>query len=53
VREVNVNADSPVMVATAPMLRAKAMSAPADESLPVEAGKGTVTVNVNGTVQMK
>ncbi|MCW5663619.1 MAG: SIMPL domain-containing protein [Piscinibacter sp.] len=53
VREVNVNADSPVMLATAPTLRAKAMSAPSDESLPVEAGKGTVTVNVNGTVQMK
>ncbi len=53
VREVNVNADSPMMVAAAPMLRAKAMSAPSDESLPVEAGKGTVTVNVNGTVQMK
>ncbi len=53
VREVNVNADSPMMVAAAPVLRAKAMSAPSDESLPVEAGKGTVTVNVNGTVQMK
>lgn len=53
IREVSVNADSPVMMAAAPVLRAKAMSAPADESLPVEAGKGTVTVNVNGTVQMK
>jgi predicted secreted protein len=52
IREVNVNADAPMMSA-APMLRAKAMSAAADESLPVEAGKGTVTVNVNGTVQMK
>lgn len=53
IREVSVNADSPVMMAAAPVMRAKAMSAPADESLPVEAGKGTVTVNVNGTVQMK
>ncbi|MBX3604636.1 MAG: SIMPL domain-containing protein [Piscinibacter sp.] len=53
IREVSVNADSPVMYAAAPMVRAKAMSAAADESLPVEAGKGTVTVNVNGTVQMK
>lgn len=52
IREVQVNADSPMMMSSAPMLRAKAMSA-ADESLPVEAGKGTVTVNVNGTVQMK
>ncbi len=53
IREVNVNSDSPVMYAAAPAMRAKAMSAAADESLPVEAGKGTVTVNVNGTVQMK
>jgi predicted secreted protein len=53
IREVSVNADSPVMMTAAPMLRAKAMSAAADESLPVEAGKGTVTVSVNGTVQMK
>ncbi len=53
IREVSVNADSPVMMASAPVMRAKAMSAQADESLPVEAGKGTVTVNVNGTVQMK
>lgn len=53
IREVSVNADSPVMMAAAPVLRAKAMAAASDESLPVEAGKGTVTVNVNGTVQLK
>lgn len=53
IREVSVNADAPVMMAAAPVLRAKAMAAATDESLPVEAGKGTVTVNVNGTVQMK
>lgn len=53
IREVSVNSDSPVMYAAAPAMRAKTMSAGADESLPVEAGKGTVTVNVNGTVQMK
>jgi predicted secreted protein len=50
IREVNVsgNEQSP-----APMYRAKAMSVTAsDESLPVEAGKGVVTVSVNGTVQM-
>jgi predicted secreted protein len=52
IREVNVNANEPV--AYAPMLRAKAMSVGSpDESLPVEAGKGAVTVTVNGTVQLK
>ena len=39
-------------VARQMLMQAKAMSAPADEMLPVEPGKGTVTVNVNGTVQM-
>jgi predicted secreted protein len=52
-REVNVSSNEPQMFANAPMMRSKAMSASADESLPVEAGKGLVTVNVNGTVQMK
>ena len=32
---------------------AQAARATADESLPVEAGKATVTVMVNGAVQMK
>ena len=53
IREVNVNSGEPVMYAAAPMLRAKTMSASADESLPIEAGKGTVTVTVNGSVLMK
>lgn len=53
IREVNVSTNEPVMYAAAPMMRAKAMSAAADESLPIEAGKGTVTVTVNGTVQLK
>jgi predicted secreted protein len=53
IREVSVNANEPVMYAAAPMLRAKTMSMESDSSLPVEAGKGTVTVTVNGTVQMK
>jgi predicted secreted protein len=48
-----VNSEQPQMYAAAPMMRAKTMSASADESLPIEAGKGTVTVSVNGTVQMK
>ena len=52
VREVNVSAGETPM-ADAPMLmRAKVMSAASDEALPVEPGKGLVTVNVNGTVQM-
>lgn len=53
VREVNVSSDQPVAFVNAPMVRAKAMSTSADESLPVEAGKGTVTVTVSGSVQMK
>ncbi len=52
VREVNVSGNEQPS-APAPMYRAKAMSvASSDESLPVEAGKGVVTVSVNGTVQM-
>ncbi|CAN5468653.1 hypothetical protein BH11PSE9_BH11PSE9_06090 [soil metagenome] len=52
IREVNVNANEQGGVM--PMAyRAKAMSAAsADEALPIEAGKGTVVVTVNGTVQM-
>lgn len=49
--EVNVSADEP---APRPMLM-KAMragAAMADESLPTEAGKAVVTVNVSGTVQL-
>jgi predicted secreted protein len=52
-REVNVASGEPVAFVNAPMVRSKAMSASADESLPVEPGKGTVTVTVNGSVQMK
>jgi predicted secreted protein len=52
VREVHVNTDVPTGGPVPTMMRAKAMSAAADESLPIEAGKGTVTVTVNGTVQM-
>jgi len=52
IREVNVSGNEQPQ-APAPMYRAKAMSvASSDESLPVEAGKGVVTVSVNGTVQM-
>jgi predicted secreted protein len=53
VREVSVNAESP-MTQQQPMMRAKSMQASAsDESLPVEAGKATVTASVNGSVQMR
>jgi len=51
IREVNVNANeqiSPRFAAT----QMKAMAVSSDEALPVEPGKGTVTVNVSGTVQM-
>lgn len=52
VREVSVGTDTPQM--PQPMLRARAMAAgaAADEALPVEAGKATVTVTVNGSVTM-
>lgn len=53
VREVNVNANEPVGYAAAPMMRQKSMvSSDAAEALPVELGKGVVTVMVNGTVQL-
>ena len=51
VREVNVTTGEPSY--PPPMVRMKAMAASSDEALPVEAGKGTVTVSVNGNVQMQ
>jgi predicted secreted protein len=51
-REVNVSAGEAQNFAPPMVMRAKAMSAQADESLPTEPGKGTVTVSVNGTVQL-
>ena len=53
IREINVAAGEPAAYAPAPMMRAKTTSAASDESLPVEPGKGIVSVNVNGTVQLK
>ncbi len=47
--EVQVSSSEPPPV---PMFRAKAMGV-AEAALPVEAGKGQVSVNVSGTVQMK
>ncbi len=53
IREVNVGTSDAMM--PVPMLRARAMAAApmSDESLPVEAGKSAVTVQVNGSVVMK
>jgi predicted secreted protein len=52
VRQVNVGANPPVFMAQESM-RLKTMSAMvADAPLPIEAGKATVTVTVNGSVQM-
>lgn len=52
VREVNVGTGDPVVFQ--PMVRARmaSVASAADESIPVEAGKATVTVNVNGSVLM-
>ncbi len=52
VREVAVNTESPGP-APMPMMRAQAMRASAEESLPVEAGKASVTAQVSGSVQMR
>ena len=54
VREVNVQTNDfgPVRPMAAPMVQAKMMSASGDEALAVEPGKGSITVTVNGTVQM-
>ena len=47
---INGSADQP---APAPMMMMRAKTASvADETLPVEPGKGTVNVNVNGSVQL-
>jgi predicted secreted protein len=51
-REISVTTNEPQQFQPATMMRAKAMSASSDEALPVEPGKGTVVVNVSGTVQM-
>jgi predicted secreted protein len=51
VREVNVGTADPHIVQ--PMMRQRMVAgAASDESIPVEAGKATLTVTVNGSVQM-
>ena len=53
IREVNVSSNEQQPMQRPMTMQAKAMSAAApDEMLPAEPGKGSVTVNVNGTVQM-
>jgi predicted secreted protein len=52
IREVNVSTNEQQQPVPMAAMRMKTMSAASDESLPVEAGKGTVTVSVNGTVQL-
>ncbi|MDZ5459623.1 SIMPL domain-containing protein [Azohydromonas lata] len=51
-REVQVQTDTPP-VGMPVLMRAKAMAAPADESLPVEPGRGQVTATISGSVQME
>ncbi len=52
IREVNVSGNEQLPMPRMSMMLAKTASAPADEALPVEPGKGVVTVSVSGTVQM-
>jgi predicted secreted protein len=51
-REISVTTNEPQQFQPAQMMRAQAKSMASDEALPVEPGKGTVVVNVSGTVQM-
>ncbi|MCE2908820.1 MAG: SIMPL domain-containing protein [Burkholderiaceae bacterium] len=51
-REVNVQTDSPMVPPMARMRVAAAMAPPADEPLPVEAGKATVSVTVSGSIAL-
>jgi len=51
VRQVNVGTSEPGVVPV-PRVRGMAAATSGDEAIPVEAGKATVTVNVNGSVQM-
>ncbi len=52
IAEISISGDEPMRYAAMAAPRMKTMGASADEALPVEAGKATVTVSVNGTVQM-
>ena len=52
IREVAVHASEPGPVRPM-MAQSRAMAMASEEPLPVEAGKGAVSVSVNGTIQMK
>jgi predicted secreted protein len=52
-REVAVNANEPGFVPRPRMLSMEAKAASSDASVPVEAGKSAVTVNVSGSVQLR
>jgi predicted secreted protein len=51
-REVQVGTQDAPVFASAPPMRMRAAAVAADEALPVEAGKATVTSTVSGSVQM-
>jgi predicted secreted protein len=53
VREVQVSSNEPGMSPIAPKAYMRAAASPTEDALPIEAGKATVTVTVNGTVQMQ
>lgn len=52
IREVNVSAADAPIVRPMMMQRSAMASAGSDEALPIEAGKASVSVTVNGSVQM-
>lgn len=52
IREVAVGQADGAVPSPMPRMRAMAAAAPSDEALPVEAGKASVTVTVNGSIQM-
>jgi predicted secreted protein len=52
VREVNVQTNEQQPGPRPMLMQARMSSAPSEDALPVEPGKGSVTVVVNGTVQM-
>ena len=53
IREVSVMTDEPMGGGPVPMMAARADGMVAEQSLPVEPGKGRVTATVSGSVQMK
>lgn len=52
IREITVSGSEQLPGPRPVLMQARSVSAASDDALPVEPGKGTVTVNVSGTVQM-